>query len=822
MNQTIAFWADAWRQDVRFSLRSLRRAPGFAAAVILTLALCIGANTTVFSVLYRLMLKPLPFKDASQLVEVYQSFPKIGQPKRRMSVAQYVDYKANADLFEGFALWTVWTFNIGEDSDPERGIGARVTADYFRLAGVQPVLGRFFTLEESTPGNDKVIVLSQTYWEAKFSADPSVINRVIRLGGVPFTIIGVAPRALEELNADATVLKPFEFTTEQAAPNVRFGQGGTLYARIKPGTPYGAALAQLSTIEQRFQEHDAPAGLRENVKRTGFRLDLGHVRAEQTKSVRTSVWILQASAAFVLLLGCVNVANLMLARANARQGELSIRQALGAGRATLARQLVVEALLLTAAGAAIGCAGCWAALRLVNTYTTTAVREVQKTTLSGPVLATTGAAVIVVAVVVALLPIIRTWQVNLLAGLQGGSRGSSAGRRSRAASRALITAQIAVALVLLVGGALLLRSFAKVLAIDLGYDAKHIIQGRVVFGGPNSTPAGLRSEAETILARMREIPGVEKVGATANFAVYPSFPVSTLPLRSAPPSSPDLAPRASVVWCTPEYFEAMGMRLLQGRWFDDSDTRPDARPVLIVDETFARLHFADRTPLGETLLAGPATPPEKAPMIVGVVNRVQLTGPEDRSGVPFAFMPQQLGAAFSIVLRTHRDPSQVIADMRAKLRSVDSAAPLYNVGTLEQGLDWMLTNRRGVMWLLGAFALIALLLAAVGIYGLLAYDVSQRTREIGVRAAIGASRAQIVGLIFGQAMAITGVGLAIGLFLAGYLSRFMSSLLFEVKPWDAAAYAVVVGALLIVALLSSWLPARRASRIDPMVALRAE
>lgn len=821
MNAAVSFWADALRQELRFSIRSLRRAPGFSAAVILTFLLCIGANTTVFSVLYGLILKPLPFHDAGQLVEVYQSLPKLDQPKRRMSVAQYADYKANADLFEGFALWTVWTFNIGEDSDPERGVGARVTADYFRLVGVQPLLGRFFTLEESTPGKDNVVVLPQSYWEKKFFADPTVIGRVIRLGGVSFTIVGVAPRMLEELNADAILLKPYEFSIQQTTPNTRLAQNGTLYARVKPGVAHGVALAQLATIEQRFQQ-TAPAGMRDFLERGGFRLGLGQVRVEQTKSIHAALWILQAGALFVLLLGCANVANLMLARANARQAELSIRQALGAGRAALARQMLLEGLLLTGTGAALGCGGCWAALRLVNRYTASAVREAQSVRLNAAVLVATAIGAIAVATLVAVLPVLRAWRANVLGGLQSGSRGASAGGSARAASKVLITGQVAVALVLLVGGGLLLRSFGKVMAVDPGFDPQHVIQGRVVFGGPSSTPAELHSTAELILARMREIPGVEKVGATSSFAVYNSFPISALPLRRAPPASPDLAPRASIIWATPEYFDAMGMRLLQGRLFDDSDLRPDSRPVLVVDQHFAERNFPNRSPIGETLLTGANTPPEKAPIIIGVVTNAKLTGPEDRSGVPFVFMPLRLGTAFSIVLRTHQPSAQLIAAMRTKLRSVDPSAPLYGVGTLREGLDWLLTNRRGVMWLLGAFAIIALLLSAVGIYGMLAYDVSQRTREIGVRAAIGASQRQIVALIFRQAMGMTGTGMIVGLLLAGYLSRFMSSLLFDVKPWDLVAYVTVATALLLVNLLSSWLPARRAARIDPMVALRAE
>ncbi len=323
-------WLEQWVRDFRFSLRSLRRSAGFSAAVIITLALCIGANTTIMSVLYGLILKPMPFHDAGQLVQVYNSFPKNNQPKVRVSVPQYLDYKANADLFAGVALWSVWTFNIGEDADPERGIGAQVTPDYFTMLDVQPLLGRFYTMEECVPGKDTVLVLTETFWQKKFHADPGVVGRVIKLGGQPFTIIGVAPRRLEALNTDTTILKPFGWQPQQATPPARYGQVAMMYARIKPGVAHAAALAQLATLEKRFKEEVAPAGAKAYLERTGFQVGLGQVRVEQTKSVRTSLLMLQGGALFVLLLGCVNVANLMLARANARAGRTG--RPAGAGR----------------------------------------------------------------------------------------------------------------------------------------------------------------------------------------------------------------------------------------------------------------------------------------------------------------------------------------------------------------------------------------------------------------------------------------------------------------------------------------------------------
>lgn len=351
----IRWLEDLWR-DLRFSCRSLRRSPVFTAAVVVTLAICLGANSAVFTVLYGMVLKRLPFHDPGQIVEVYNSRPISGQMKQRVSVAQYLDYRAQADLFEHFALWDGWMFNVGEDSTAERLIGMKVTPDYFEVLGAPPLLGRYFTDEECAPGRDAVVVLTQDYWEAHFQADPTVLNRVVRLSRRAFTIIGVAPRSLQQVTAAPVLFKPFEWTAEATTPPWRLAAMGTMYARIKNGVALGRAQAQLQTLEERFRDGVADPAARESLYQGGLRLRLGQVRAEQTQPIRIGLLLLQAGAFLVLLLGCVNVASLMLARANARQVELAVRQALGASRGALARQLLVEAGLLALAGGAAGMA----------------------------------------------------------------------------------------------------------------------------------------------------------------------------------------------------------------------------------------------------------------------------------------------------------------------------------------------------------------------------------------------------------------------------------------------------------------------------------
>ena len=818
----LGVWLGNLGRDFRFSFRSLRRAPGFGVAVIVTLGLCIGANTTIFSVLYGMILKPLPFRDAGQLVEVYNSLPKMGQLKRPVSIAQYVDYKANADKFEGFGLWSVWTYNIGEDTDPERGIGARVTADYFSLVDARPLLGRFFTMEESVPGKDRVVVLTQDYWEKSFHADPTVIGREIRLSGDLHTIIGVAPRSLNALNVDQSLFKPYAMAPAMGAPDRRLALDPLMYARLKPGVTPAAGLAQLAAIEQHYHDEVAPAAVRDFLDRRGFRVELGRVRVEQTKPVRTALLLLQGGALFVLLLGSVNVASLMLARANARQGELAVRQALGAGRGALVRQLLTESLLLVLAGAALGTSLAWASLRVINTYTTAIVREIGAVGIDDTVLGLTLLVSLGVALLIALLPVVRMWSVNLVGSLQSGARGASAGGRTRAMGGVLVTLQVALALMLLVGACLLIRSFARVMAIDPGFQVATTMTGRVALNASYKDGAAMQSVQDRIIAGMREIPGVEAAAVTGSFPLYKQFPVGNLPLRGAAVGPTETLPNAYGIQVTPEYFDVMGIRILEGRGFTAADRLPRARPVFIVDRNFEEKYFPGRSAIGETL-AGPANQkPEQAPIIIGVAAPAKLSGMEDVSGIPFVYQPLGIAGAFSVVVRSHRSLAELTPLMRQKVRTVDPTLPLYGVTTLQTFLHSMLANRRGVMLLLAAFAAIALLLAAVGIYGMLAYDVTQRTREIGIRGAIGASRGQIMALILRQGLGKTALGLVIGLAGAFALSRYMGSLLFDVRPSDPVAFGAVSVLLLLVALLASWLPARRAAKVDPIVALRTE
>jgi predicted permease len=427
-----------------------------------------------------------------------------------------------------------------------------------------------------------------------------------------------------------------------------------------------------------------------------------------------------------------------------------------------------------------------------------------------------------VALLIGLLPVARMWRTNLAATIQSGTRGASVGGRVRALGGVLVTVQVALALMLLVGACLLIRSFSRVMAVDPGFKVTHAVTGRVALNVAYPYGPAMKTAQDRVAAGMREIPGVEAVGVTGSFPLFKQFPVGTFPLRNSTAGPTETQPTAYGIFASPEYFDAMGIRIVEGRGFTAADVEPRARRVFIVDRNFAEKYFPGRSPIGETFAGPPNQKPEQWPIIVGVAAPAKLTGMEDVSGVPFVYMPFGPQLAFSLVLRSNRSLAELAPLMRQKVRAVDPALPLYGVTTLQLSVDGMLANRRGVMMLLAAFALIALLLSAVGIYGMLAYDVTQRTREIGIRGAIGASRGQILGMILRQGLRKAGLGLVIGLAGALMLSRFMSSLLFDVRPSDPVAFGAVSVLLLLVALLASWLPARRAAKVDPMVALRCE
>ena len=810
--------------DFRHAFRLLWKSKRITATTLVTLALCIGATTAIFSSVYSLMLKPLPFQEPERIVELYSSAVKAGLNRMPANVPFYLDYSRNATSYEGLGLWTFFYGLVGEKDSVVRVPGVRMTAEIFDILRIQPVHGTFFTKEQNKPGADKVIVLTQSYWQAQYQESPEVLGKEVRIDDEAYKVIGVAPRVLEAFDARMKFVVPLSWAPAQENPQGRYGVGIQLFGRLKPGVTAGQADAEAKTLEKRYVDAGPPP-LKAFAERSGMTMNVGGVQEQRVQPVRPTLLLLQGGVAFVLLIGCVNVANLLLVRSNARQSELAIRSALGAPRATIARQFLLESLLLTSLGAALGLGVAWGALRVTNSYLSRMLPQSLPASLDWRVLGFAVALTLVVGVIIGLIPVFHLLRTNLAEVIQSNSRSASSSRGVRALSSVLVVAQVAVALMLLTGAGLLIQSFAQALRVETGLDPTKVVTARIALTREHRASDDAANKIrERLFQAMREIPGVTSVALSFATPFQGGLPINAFTLENdtLPPGSPQ--PGAFRVIVTPGYLQTLGLQLVEGRFYEEADLVPGRRPV-VVDQSFARKFFPKGSAIGGRFAFGPRpTKPEDWPSIVGVVKDVPHNGVEEKSGNPFIYQLFQGGrpGGLTLFLRTDRPASDVVSDLRNKVRAIDPALPLFDAGGLQEAVDSSFDNRRAVMLLLAAFAGLALFLSALGIYGVLAYDVSQRTREIGVRSAIGASRGQIASLILRQGLWKGGIGVVLGLVGAALLSRSMTTLLFNVRPTDPAVYAAVSFVLIGVALLASYLPARRAARIDPLIALRDE
>jgi predicted permease len=810
--------------DVRHAFRLLWKNKGITATTLLTLALCIGATTAIFSTVYSLMLKPLPFDEPREIVELYTSAKKAGLNHMPANVPFYKDYSENATSYQQIGLWQFFNGMVGEGDSRARVGCAKASSEIFEILRVQPVIGTFFTKEQNKPGADMVVVLTQSCWKNDYQESLEVLGTDVRINDDICKVIGVAPRTFEAFDARVKYIQAISWNPGAENPQARYGVGINLYGRLKPGVTAGQADAEAKTLEGRYVDAGPPQ-LKSFVERSGMTMNVGSVQEQRVEPVRTTLFMLQGGVAFVLLIGCVNVANLLLVRSNARQSELAIRAALGASRGTIARQLLLESVLLTGLGALLGLAFAWGALRVTNYYMAKMLPQALPASIDLRVLGFAIVVTVVIGVLIGLIPVFHTLRTNLAEVIQRSSRGTSSGRGVRALSSVLVVAQVAVALMLLTGAGLLVHSFAKALDVDKGFDPRGVVTGSVAL------PRSLRSTEEAsaqlqqrVIDAMREIPGVDSASVAFGTPFEGGLPINAFSLENdtLPPGSPQ--PGAFRVVVSPDYLDTLGLKLVEGRFFNESDLAP-GQTRFVVDESFAKKFFPDRSAVdGRFSFGGRPEKPEDWPTIIGVVKDVPHNGVEEKSGNPFIYQLLKGGQppGLALFMRTTRPAGDVISALRDKLRAIDPAIAFFDTGEMTKVVDSSYDNRRAVMFLLAAFAGLALFLSALGIYGVLAYDVSQRTREIGVRGAIGASHGHIIAMILKQGLWKAGVGVVIGLVGAILLSRGMTSLLFEVKPTDPVVYLAVSLVLIAVALLASYLPARRAARIDPIVALREE
>ena len=822
-SKSASVWAGSLT-DLRHAFRLLWKSKGITAATLVTLGLGIGATTAIFSTVYSLMLKPLPYQEPERIVELYTSATKAGLDHMPANVPFYIDYSANATSYESLGLWTFFYGLVGEKDAVVRVPGVRMTAELFNILRIQPVTGTFFTKEQNRPGSDKVIVLTQSYWRTQYQESPEVVGKEVRIDDEAYKVIGVAPRALEAFDARMKFVVPMSWPPGAENPQGRYGVGTQLFGRLKPGVTARQADAEAKTLEKRYVDAGQPQ-LKAFVERSGMTMNVGGVQEQRVQPVRPTLLMLQGGVAFVLLIGCFNVANLLLVRANARQSELAIRSALGAARVTIARQFLLESLLLTSLGALLGLGVAWGALRVTNFYLARMLPQSLPASLDWRVLGFAVGLALVIGLLIGLIPVFHLLRTNLAEVIQSNSRSASSSRGVRALSGVLVVGQVAVALMLLTGAGLLIRSFAAALRVDTGLEAASVVTARVALTREHrASDEAANKIRERLFQAMREIPGVTSVAMSFATPFQGGLPINAFILENdtLPPGAPQ--PGAYRVIVTPGYLETLGLKLVEGRFYEEADMVPGRR-LFVVDQSFARKFFPNRSAIGgHFAFGGPPTKPEEWPTIIGVVKDVPHNGVEERSGNPFIYQLFQGGrpGGLTLFVRTNRPAADVVSALRNSVRAIDPALPLFEAGGLQEAVDSSFDNRRAVMLLLVAFAGLALFLSALGIYGVLAYDVSQRTREIGVRSAIGASRGQIANLILRQGLWKGGIGVVLGLIGAALLSRSMTTLLFNVQPTESTVYAAVSFVLIAVALLASYLPARRAARIDPLIALREE
>jgi predicted permease len=833
-----ASFGEATWQDVRFGLRMLRKNPGFTAVAVLTLALGIGANTAIFSVVNAVLLRPLPYPEPGQLVQL--RVDRSGSSSSVIGSVTFVEVKAQSQSLARIAAYSGGDMTLTGAGSAERVVAGAVTADFFPLLGIQPALGRNFTREEDTPNGPKAAILGHGLWQSRFGGDADVLGRTITLNEQSYTVVGILPARFQ-------YPEPFQLWTPLALGETGAGEGmrsalipneglGLLLkaiARLKPGATLQQAQVELQTIGQRVQAaRSGGAGPTAGPRPPGPGGDRGEstltligLHEQVVGDVKGALLVLLGAVAFVLLIACANVANLLLARAAARQKELAVRAALGAGCWRVVRQLLTESVLLSLAGGGLGLMMAFWGVRALGQWSGASLPAMHEIGIDAWVLAFTLGVSVVTGLVFGLAPAFQASRADVNAALKQEGRGDLGGHRNWL-RHLLVVSEVALALVLLIGAGLLIKSFSRLMEVNPGFRTDGVLTFQVTLPRGKSSPQKVNF-IEQIVQRLKALPGVQTAAATDSLPLTDFERVTATEVEGRPPidfskvKPGEVAP-ASRPTVTLDYFNAMGIPVRNGRAFTSQDARPTAGSV-IVNEAFEKHHFPGQSAVGKRirLMAGRAEP--RWQTVVGVVGDVRQSGlAGDVMLEVYSPELEDVGGALSFVIRVAGEPAGLISAVRAVVAEVEPNQPLYNVMTMEQRLANTTTSRRLNTALLGSFAAVALLLAVVGLYGVMSYAVTQRRREIGVRMALGAQKSDVLGLIVrgGLRLALAGVG--IGLIGAFALTRYLSSLLFDIQPTDPVTFLGVAGALTGVVLLASWLPARRAARVNPMVALRYE
>ena len=815
-------------QDIRYAVRTLRGSSSMTAVIVASLAIGIGANTAIFSVVNALLLKPLPYPDPDRLVVLWLRSPGINIPQDWPSPGQYIDIRTENRSFELMSISQGRSGTLLGLDQPERVQALRTSSSLFQLLGARPLYGRLLVPDDDVPGKEPVIILSYNYWTRLFGSDPNVVGRTVTLNGVitgagpdknQFTVVGVMrPEFLmnEEIMPTVASIRQMDvflpLPLGADAVKARGDENYNLMARLKPGVTLAQAQGDISAIAARIRDKDK--------RDRTFTISVVPLRDQVVGDVRRPVLVLLGSVTLVLLIACANVANLLLTRASGRQKEVAIRIALGAGWQRLVRQLLTESVLLGLLGGAVGLVIAKASLQVVHTVNPGNIPRLEIISLDLPVLAFTFAISVLTGIVFGLAPALRAAMVDLNTALKAGGRsaqgeGGFSGSRRRLRSL-LVVSELALSLMLLIGAGLLIRSFVKLQNVSPGFDPDGVVSMRLGASGKRFENREAAIEYfRQFGARLASVPGVKVRGAVTTLPFTSSIGWGSINVEGWTPQ-PGQELQVDQRAATPDYFRTMEIPLLKGRFFDDFDAVPNAQPVAIIDDKFAQRFWPNENPIGKKLWHDP-----KLPMtIVGVVGTVKQYG-LDIDGRIVVYRPS-LGLLSYQVARTSMDPATVAAALVREIHSVDPTIPVYDVRAMPDRMHASLARQRFATIMLGAFAAFALILAVVGVYGVMSHLVAQSTHDIGVRMALGAPRHSIVGMVIRQGMELTVAGAIAGLIGAALLTRVMATLLFGVSTTDALTFSIVPLVLVAIALMASFLPARRATLVDPVVALRDE
>ena len=805
--------------DLRLALRQLRKAPAFTVTALATVAICLGANLAIFAVIDSILLRPLPFPQSDRLVTIFNTYPKAGVENDGSSITNYYERRGNIPAFESLSMYMERAETVGDPGSMQQEEIVRISPEFFTTLGVSPAIGRNFTDEETDP-HKNVIILTDAFWRQRFNSDPNILGRDTRINGIPRKIVGVLPPAFRFLSSEARVFLPIKSGMEERGPKARHsGGGGThLIARLKPGATMAEAQSQIDAHNAAVEEDNPETKM---MTEAGFRSLVKPLHAEHVRSIRPTLWLMQAGVFFLLLIGAVNLVNLLLIRASGRAKEMAIRRSMGASRAHVLRQVMIETVLLTFVGGLLGLAvGAWG-IRLLEVLGANRLPLGAHIAFDGW-LASIGLVGSVVLGVVIAMPI--AWfnlRSQLANALQSESRTGTISRAAQRIRHGFIVAQIALAFVLLAGAALLGLSLKKAMAVSPGFRSDHVLTGEcTVSWDLQRERVGI---VDRLLESIRQQPGIAATGTITNIPLSgDSGKTAVTPKGYVPPPGQSVHGHYSYA-VHGEYFSALGIDLREGRFLTSADSHRAER-VCVVDEDLARRYWPDGGALGQRIALGDEKDDAQLFTVVGVVGAVKQAALTEAQGQGAVYLPYAYrdNESIFIVTRTSQRPEAFAETLRKLVRAAHPALAVDNIRSMDTRIADSLITRRSPALLAGIFAVVALLLAAIGTYGVLSYAVAQRRREIGIRMALGAQREQIGAQFLSLGLRLLAAGTILGLIGAWLAGRAMRSVLFDVSTLHVATLLGVALVMSIVSLIACLIPARRASRVDPMVALRAE